>query len=68
MQGALARWPDVWVVVDASTDGSHDSLTATALGQPGLRVLVRAENGGKGAAVLTGAREAHGEPASPTPW
>ncbi|HEY5079634.1 MAG TPA: glycosyltransferase family 2 protein [Opitutaceae bacterium] len=58
VRGALARWPDVWVVVDGSTDRSHDPLEAIARDQPGLRVLVRAENGGKGAAVLTGAREA----------
>ncbi len=54
--GALSRWSDVWVVADGSSDASHEPLAgATA---PGLRVIVRAENGGKGEAVLTGAREA----------
>jgi glycosyltransferase involved in cell wall biosynthesis len=53
--GALSSWPDVWVVVDGSTDGSHLALPA---GRPGLRVIVRPANGGKGSAVLTGAREA----------
>jgi glycosyltransferase involved in cell wall biosynthesis len=56
VDGALAHWDDVWVVADGSTDGSHDALAAGA--RPGLRVLVRPRNGGKGSAVLTGAREA----------
>jgi glycosyltransferase involved in cell wall biosynthesis len=55
---ALAHWEDVWVVVDASTDGSHGALADNAGATPGLRVIVRPRNGGKGAAVLTGAREA----------
>jgi glycosyltransferase involved in cell wall biosynthesis len=53
-EGALAAWGDVWVVVDGSTDGSHLALAP----RPGLRVIVRPANGGKGAAVLAGAREA----------
>jgi glycosyltransferase involved in cell wall biosynthesis len=56
VDGALACWDDVWVVADGSTDRSHDALAEG--GRAGLRVLVRSENGGKGAAVLTGAREA----------
>ena len=57
---ARARWPDVWVVVDGSTDGSADALLAEAAGSaaPGLRVLVLPRNGGKGSAVLHGLREA----------
>jgi glycosyltransferase involved in cell wall biosynthesis len=58
VEGALASWPDVWVVADGSTDGSHGDLARGPGDRAGLRVLVRAENGGKGAAVLTGAREA----------
>ncbi len=54
--GALAQWRSVWVVVDGSTDGSHSGIAAGA--PAGVRVIVRPENGGKGAAVLTGAREA----------
>jgi glycosyltransferase involved in cell wall biosynthesis len=54
--GALSAWPDVWVVVDGSTDGSHEALRES--GASGLRVVSRPANGGKGAAVLTGAREA----------
>ncbi len=51
---ALAQWGDVWVVVDGSTDGSHESLVH--LKEPGLRVIVIPVNGGKGSAVLAGAR------------
>jgi glycosyltransferase involved in cell wall biosynthesis len=54
--GALAQWRDVWVVVDGSTDKSHEPLATSS--RPGVRVVVRPTNGGKGAAVLTGAREA----------
>jgi glycosyltransferase involved in cell wall biosynthesis len=52
--GALAAWQPVWVVVDGSNDGS-DAALADA---PGLRVIRRARNGGKGAAVLAGLNEA----------
>jgi glycosyltransferase involved in cell wall biosynthesis len=55
---ALSNWRHVWVIVDGSTDESHAGLPATALENPGLRVIVRPRNGGKGAAVLTGALEA----------
>jgi glycosyltransferase involved in cell wall biosynthesis len=56
VDSALARWDDVWVVVDGSTDGSHSALVSRSTA--GLRVLVRPQNGGKGSAVLTGVREA----------
>lgn len=49
---AMKAWSPVWVVVDGSTDGSADSLP------PGARVLRRARNGGKGAALRTGLQEA----------
>ena len=55
---ALARWRPVWIVVDGSTDGSHAAVEALAQEEPGLRVIVRPRNGGKGAAVLTGAAAA----------
>jgi glycosyltransferase involved in cell wall biosynthesis len=57
-RAARAEWPDVWVVVDGSTDGSGEALRAEAAGAPGLRVLTLPENRGKGAAVLHGLREA----------
>jgi glycosyltransferase involved in cell wall biosynthesis len=56
VRGALQHWETVWVAVDGSTDGSHDSLSESDL--PGLRLIVRQENAGKGSAVLAGAREA----------
>lgn len=55
VQQALKFWPDVWVVVDGSDDGSD-----AALGE-GARVIRRARNGGKGAAVLTGLEAAAAE-------
>ncbi len=54
VRDARSQWSDVWVVVDGSTDASHEGLP----GGPGLRVIVRPANGGKGAAVLTGAEAA----------
>jgi glycosyltransferase involved in cell wall biosynthesis len=48
-------WP-VWVVIDGSTDGSAAALRARKF--ENLRVLQRNKNGGKGAAVLDGLREA----------
>jgi glycosyltransferase involved in cell wall biosynthesis len=41
-------------VVDGSTDGTPERLQALAETDPGLRVIVLAENRGKGAAVLHG--------------
>lgn len=51
---ALHVWPDVWVVIDGSSDGSDRLLEPFHEKSPGLRVLRRARNGGKGAAVATG--------------
>jgi len=58
VRAVLAHWSTVWVVVDGSTDGSHDFLSALSASNSGVRMLDRATNGGKGAAVLTGARAA----------
>jgi glycosyltransferase involved in cell wall biosynthesis len=54
VRAARANWDPVWVVVDGSTDGSAEALSALAARDPSLRVLVRARNGGKGAAILDG--------------
>lgn len=54
VRSARERWNPVWVVVDGSTDGSTERLQAMARHDPGLRVIVRPENRGKGAAVLEG--------------
>jgi glycosyltransferase involved in cell wall biosynthesis len=58
VRAARERWNPVWVVVDGSTDGTAERLEAMARGDAGLRVLVRATNGGKGAALLDGMMEA----------
>jgi len=54
VRAARVQWNPVWVIVDGSTDGSTEELTAMARGDPGMRVLVRERNGGKGAALLDG--------------
>jgi glycosyltransferase involved in cell wall biosynthesis len=58
VRSARAHWNPVWVIVDGSTDGTTEILLSMAAEDPGLRVLVRAMNSGKGAAVLYGIREA----------
>jgi glycosyltransferase involved in cell wall biosynthesis len=58
VRAARAQWQPVWVVVDGSTDGTGPALLAMARADPGLEVLVRPRNGGKGAAVLTGLEQA----------
>jgi glycosyltransferase involved in cell wall biosynthesis len=54
VEDALRAWSPVWVVVDGSTDGSADAVQRLAVADPRVRVIVRAANGGKGAAVATG--------------
>ena len=54
VRDALSYWSPVWVVIDGSTDESVAAVQALAAGESGVRVIVRPENGGKGAAVLTG--------------
>jgi glycosyltransferase involved in cell wall biosynthesis len=58
VRAAREQWQPVWVVVDGSTDGTGVSLASLAEADPGLKVLVRPRNGGKGAAVLDGLEEA----------
>jgi len=58
VRAARERWNPVWVVVDGSTDGTGAALETLAAGDPGLTVLVRPRNGGKGAALLDGFTEA----------
>ena len=55
---ARCHWRPIWVVIDGSTDGTGEALAEWARRDPSLRVLHRAENGGKGAAVLDGLRAA----------
>jgi glycosyltransferase involved in cell wall biosynthesis len=54
VRAAREQWQPVWVIVDGSTDGSAATLASMAARDPGLQVLVRQRNGGKGAAVLEG--------------
>ncbi len=54
VQASRSVWPEVWLVLDGSTDGSADTLAQAE----GFRILKRERNGGKGAAVLDGLREA----------
>ena len=58
VRAALDQWSPVWVVVDGSTDGSGEQLSAMTATSPGLHVLLLPQNQGKGAAVLHGIREA----------
>jgi glycosyltransferase involved in cell wall biosynthesis len=58
VRAAREQWQPVWVVVDGSTDGTAAALTSMAAADPALEVLVRPENGGKGAAVLDGLERA----------
>jgi glycosyltransferase involved in cell wall biosynthesis len=58
VRAAREQWQPVWVVVDGSTDGSAAALASMAERDPGLKVLARQRNRGKGAAVLDGLEEA----------
>ncbi len=58
VRDARARWAPVWVVVDGSRDGSERAVEELARRDPGVRVFVLPENGGKGGAVLHGLRAA----------
>ena len=56
---ACKAWSDVWVVIDASTDGSDREVEALAL--DGMRLLRLDKNSGKGGAVLHALRMANKE-------
>jgi glycosyltransferase involved in cell wall biosynthesis len=58
VRSARTQWDPVWVVVDGSTDGSAEALKTLARSDPGLRVLLRSRNGGKGSALFDGLNEA----------
>lgn len=56
-----ARWLPVWIVIDASTDGSERAVEALCRENPHVRCLVLKQNSGKGGAVLAGLRAAREE-------
>ncbi|SKA86475.1 Glycosyltransferase involved in cell wall bisynthesis [Prosthecobacter debontii] len=56
VRDVLKYWPDVWVVMDGSTDGSEALLEPVKQEYPGLKVIVLEKNSGKGSAVLHGTR------------
>ncbi|HEV7632985.1 MAG TPA: glycosyltransferase family 2 protein [Steroidobacteraceae bacterium] len=58
VRAAREHWEPVWIVVDGSTDGTAARLQAMAREDPGLRVLIRTRNGGKGAAIFDALLEA----------
>ncbi|HET9390118.1 MAG TPA: glycosyltransferase family 2 protein [Steroidobacteraceae bacterium] len=58
VRGAREQWNPVWVIVDGSTDGTAETLQVLSQADPGVKVIVRRQNGGKGAAVLDGLAEA----------
>lgn len=57
-RAAAEKWAPVWIVVDASTDGSGQEAEVLASGHPRIRCMVLAQNSGKGGAVLAGMRAA----------
>jgi len=59
-EAVAARWLPVWVVIDASTDGSAATLDPLLAENPHVRRIVLPVNSGKGGAVLAGMREALG--------
>ena len=61
VEQARAQWNPVWVVIDGSTDGTGTELERRAGADPGLRVLIRPRNSGKGAAILEGLRAAQAD-------
>jgi len=61
MREAAPFCPDVWAVVDGSSDGSGGEAREAASTAVGLRVLVLEKNCGKGGAVLAGLRAADAE-------
>lgn len=59
VSSVTAQWPFVWVIIDASTDGSGESITPFERPDGAfLRRIVLGVNAGKGGAVLEGLRAA----------
>ena len=56
VKSALDHAPEVWVVIDGSTDASPAALQAFAAEMPRLKVVQLPQNQGKGAALLHGVK------------
>lgn len=52
---ALSVHPDVWLLIDGSTDQSHQPLESIRSQNTGLRITVFPKNEGKGSTLLKGA-------------
>lgn len=61
LRSVLKFHPDVWLLVDGSTDGSDELLEGHFVDSAGFRVIRYRSNRGKGATVLEGARIAFEE-------
>lgn len=55
---AMAQWLPVWIVIDASTDGSDHDAQTLAVEHSDVRCIVLTKNAGKGGAVLAALKEA----------
>ena len=58
VRAALSAWPEVWVVIDGSDDGSDHELNDLAETYVDFKILRKTVNSGKGAAVFYGAEKA----------
>lgn len=58
VRALLAFHPDVWLLVDGSTDGSDLGIESKFRAHRGFRVLRRSRNLGKGATLLEGEKNA----------
>ncbi len=58
VKSAFDKCSNVWVIDDGSTDNSIQQVESAFSTSSGFRVIKKASNGGKGSAVLLGAKEA----------
>lgn len=58
VQEAVEQWSPVWVIIDASTDGSDQPIVEMAKQNPNLTVIQLQKNVGKGGAIFEGITQA----------